>query len=391
MRYPTPWNVALAMLWFVPLVSCGYNEREETWLLYAEPADLLPANKYKLVLDTITIASGDPKAPEVPVIGLVASMEIDSRGRLYIGDGLAGRVHIYDRDGEYIRSFGTRGRGPGELLTIRGIAVKGQWVFVWDAASREIEKYSLDGEFEERIAYDASHSGHFLAGDHADRVGILFGGDADLQSSGFIYHEYEPTSFAKSAVGVESAEFYPDDTHHRMVQTVGPGRIAADGDRLYYVTFPYNGYVYEFEKHGSQYDRVDAIYVNAVDHPAMQVLQPSDPLSETATMRGLHSNGESMAIDLASQNRGLGVLPCGGHRCLVSFYSADSREQKRILVDIVNLDRLSVSTRVIEQYSNVPYIDYQVVIRSDLGLIAISTVGDTGPKVVFGRIAVGGT
>lgn len=57
------------------------------------------------------------------------------------------QVHLLDRDGTHLRSFGGRGEGPGEFKAITGIGVLGDTLLVLDPALRRINFFSLDGEF----------------------------------------------------------------------------------------------------------------------------------------------------------------------------------------------------------------------------------------------------
>ena len=58
------------------------------------------------------------------------------------------RVLVYDRNGVYLRTFGTAGTGPGKLgFDTRGLALDldNDWVYVSDASDGTIEKFSLTG------------------------------------------------------------------------------------------------------------------------------------------------------------------------------------------------------------------------------------------------------
>ena len=49
------------------------------------------------------------------MFGSVTSMAFDAAGNLYVLDAQAARVTVFGRDGAFLRMFGKRGRGPGEL------------------------------------------------------------------------------------------------------------------------------------------------------------------------------------------------------------------------------------------------------------------------------------
>ena len=54
------------------------------------------------------------------IIGLIQSVEISQEGKVYIIDEKNFKVCIYGKDGKFIKSFGTRGEGPGEIKEFYG-------------------------------------------------------------------------------------------------------------------------------------------------------------------------------------------------------------------------------------------------------------------------------
>ena len=70
-----------------------------------------------------------------------------ARGRVYVTDGGNARVQIFSLDGDYISQLGSRGVGPGELLEPVGVAVAADGtVYVTDRAARVVQAYTYRGE-----------------------------------------------------------------------------------------------------------------------------------------------------------------------------------------------------------------------------------------------------
>ena len=91
------------------------------------------------------------KPPRPPVDGLfrqVTDMTWDSAGNTYISDGyINSRVARYDRDGNWLGTFGEPGSGPGQFSTLHGIVTDQQdRIYVADAFPGRIYKLSLDGK-----------------------------------------------------------------------------------------------------------------------------------------------------------------------------------------------------------------------------------------------------
>src|SRR6202030_2743396 len=73
----------------------------------------------------------------------------DNDGNTFISDGyINSRVAKYDKNGDWVTSFGTPGNKPGEFNTPHGIAndAKGN-IYVADRGNKRIQVFSPDGKF----------------------------------------------------------------------------------------------------------------------------------------------------------------------------------------------------------------------------------------------------
>jgi DNA-binding beta-propeller fold protein YncE len=77
----------------------------------------------------------------------------DAAGNIYVADGYGNaRVAKFDKDGKFIRSWGSRGTGQGQFNTLRGIAVDKQGsVYVADSGNKRIQVFDGDGKFKTEI------------------------------------------------------------------------------------------------------------------------------------------------------------------------------------------------------------------------------------------------
>lgn len=73
----------------------------------------------------------------------------DSRGNTYITDGyINSRVAKYDMNGDWVKSWGEPGAGPGEFRTPHSIAIdRADNVYVGDRGNRRIQVFDTDGRF----------------------------------------------------------------------------------------------------------------------------------------------------------------------------------------------------------------------------------------------------
>ena len=73
----------------------------------------------------------------------------DSDGNTYISDGYVNsRVAKYDKNGDWVKSWGERGTGPGQFRLPHAIAVdRENRVYVGDRSNRRIQVFDADGRF----------------------------------------------------------------------------------------------------------------------------------------------------------------------------------------------------------------------------------------------------
>ena len=89
---------------------------------------------------------GDGGSGEI-VLGVPSFVRTDSSGNIYVADRRALKIHVFDPTGGFVRSVGRRGRSPGELLDISCIEVDSDGrLWVGDGMNRRINRFAADGE-----------------------------------------------------------------------------------------------------------------------------------------------------------------------------------------------------------------------------------------------------
>jgi DNA-binding beta-propeller fold protein YncE len=100
-----------------------------------------------------------PRPPLPPVDGLfrqVTDVAWDTAGNAYISDGyINSRVAKVDKDGNWLKSWGEPGDGPGQFNVPHSIAVDHDGnVYVADRGNRRIQVFDGDGKFLRQIRID---------------------------------------------------------------------------------------------------------------------------------------------------------------------------------------------------------------------------------------------
>ncbi len=73
----------------------------------------------------------------------------DSQGNIYITDGYVNsRVAKYDKNGDWVKQWGTKGSGPGQFNTPHAIAIdRRDNIYVGDRGNQRIQIFDTDGKF----------------------------------------------------------------------------------------------------------------------------------------------------------------------------------------------------------------------------------------------------
>ena len=78
----------------------------------------------------------------------------DAAGNIYVADGFGNaRIAKFDKNGKFIKSWGSRGTANGQFDTAHGIAIDAQGnVYVADTGNKRIQIFDGDGNYKSQIA-----------------------------------------------------------------------------------------------------------------------------------------------------------------------------------------------------------------------------------------------
>lgn len=151
-----------AVLLIVGLTSCSAGEADPGW---AGSVDTLATGQIVVrnpetgiwdeesrwtVVEELRIGSIDEVGPAM--LGRVTDYELDSLGRIWLFEGQAQELRVFDADGNHVRTVGRKGEGPGEFNQVIGM----DWgpdglLWLIDPANNRISKVDTAGAFVESV------------------------------------------------------------------------------------------------------------------------------------------------------------------------------------------------------------------------------------------------
>jgi len=151
--------IVLLLLVFIMLFSCKKQKTEWKGTI-EERNGVIVVNNSKEPLYNKDILSleeeltiGKTKEGKEPVFFSISGIEVDSDGNIYVLDGRARKIKVFNKDGKNIRSFGRKGQGPGEFqITNDIILTPDETIMILDRANLRLSFFSLEGELLKEVS-----------------------------------------------------------------------------------------------------------------------------------------------------------------------------------------------------------------------------------------------
>ena len=99
---------------------------------------------------------GQLDGPAEYAFGRITSVTAGPDGSIFVADAQVPVVRQYNANGAHVRSWGRKGRGPGELQNPEAIAIAGNQLVVRDLVGQRFVVYPLDGGEPKHWSYPSS-------------------------------------------------------------------------------------------------------------------------------------------------------------------------------------------------------------------------------------------
>ena len=201
-----------------------------------------PTGRVLLTLGTAGVAGDGPDTFNQPSDVLVAP-----NGDIFVADGHGAdtnaRIVKFTKDGQFIKTWGKKGSGPGEFDTPHNLVMDAQGrLLVADRGNSRIQVFDQDGKFIAQWKQFGRPSGIFL-----DRAGMLYSADSQSNTP-----TVNPAVKRGVRIGTESngkvRYFVPDPDPTDPAQAGGREGIAVDRDGIVYISKTGDGGLFRYMK-----------------------------------------------------------------------------------------------------------------------------------------------
>lgn len=71
----------------------------------------------------------------------------DSDGKIFVADNYSCNIKIFDKKGNYLKTFGKKGNGPGEITNLASLFIAKDTIYVSDQFNKSISLFNKQGEY----------------------------------------------------------------------------------------------------------------------------------------------------------------------------------------------------------------------------------------------------
>lgn len=127
--------------------------------IYAEEKPLAEIYKLGKVRFVQEFVISDESLPEGEFFSGITSIAVDNSGSVYVCDVDANNIRKFNAKGEFLKTIGKEGQGPGDFNRPLKIEIVQDRLVVWESGNMRISILNLDGDFIKSIPYNFTELG----------------------------------------------------------------------------------------------------------------------------------------------------------------------------------------------------------------------------------------
>lgn len=263
---------------------------------------------------------------------------------LYMSDNSSMRIHLFDLEGNYLRSIGKRGRGPGEFLNMSAIAWFSirQELAVYDHMNFRLSRLDREGNFLGSCGYtpnDIEWPRSITELDENSHIAVfLKSKDLETDGSMHLLHQIDTESctIEQQSLSLKTLDHYQQEqTFLGVFSLFSPGQVLKSENDIVYKTAVDDGYLYKFRPGDMSLISTES-FKKTIEEPPYRPAT-ADMVQDPRVMAVSGRIGAAVVIE--SDLVGFGTLSDEKHYQFVLH--RPSPDSSRLLMDI--LDRANLT------------------------------------------------
>jgi len=124
----------------------GKIEKEDGVLVVKNPKKPMYGEDVFSIKEELSI--GEAEGNEEYMFSRAGDIAVDEEEKIYVLDIKESHIKVFNKNGEYLKTIGKEGQGPGEMRSPRSLVITPhQEILVNDPSARKIHFFTLDGDF----------------------------------------------------------------------------------------------------------------------------------------------------------------------------------------------------------------------------------------------------
>jgi len=227
-------KLILILLLFIIFIPTACQKQSTEWqgsiseedgvLVVKNPIEPIYSEPLFTVEEDLVI--GETEEGDEPVFLQVRGFAIDENENIYVLDMKEANIEVFNKNGEYLRTIGKKGEGPGELGLPTTILLLNQTeLIVSDASNRRFSVFTKEGEFKRSIPYTMMNIGQIMIDNEGSFYGISY--EPDPESPRYEVKKYDSSMESQYSLGTSPA---PDPHKLELFFSLIRFHVAKDGN-----------------------------------------------------------------------------------------------------------------------------------------------------------------
>lgn len=143
------------------MVSSSYTQKTKDWkgkIEYENGVKVIKNpkkpmySKYVFFMEE-TLSIGETAGKEEYMFSRISGISVDREERIYVLDYSEANIKVFNKNGDYLKTIGRKGQGPGEMTSPFAICItKKNEIVVQDLNNHQISFFSLEGRYLKAIS-----------------------------------------------------------------------------------------------------------------------------------------------------------------------------------------------------------------------------------------------